>query len=210
LAERARKLGIEKAQQISETKKRMFEFGELIHPFVGRSHSKETKDRISEKRKKYYETNDGYWKGRCISEEAKEKMSNTRTEKWANGEYDHIKMAWAKGKYFFQKAGREVWYRSSWELAFMKYLDSKDDVVSCDYESVRIPYYGTDGDKRNYIPDFLIEYRNKKELVEIKPYLRKDSEVNKRKFKAAREYCKDNNIKFKVISERYLKHIGAI
>lgn len=149
-------------------------------------------------------------RARQLGKDKASKISETKAKKWAAGEYEHIKHSFAKGKYFFQKAGKEVWYRSSWELAFMKYLDSKDDVISCDYECVQIPYYDTSNNKRHYIPDFFVEYQDRKELIEVKPHVRKKSESNKRKFEAAREYCKQNNIKFKVISERYLKHVGAI
>ena len=74
-----------------------------------------------------------------------------------------------------------------------------------------IAYYDTENKKRHYIPDFLVEYLGgRKVLYEVKPFERKGSETNKRKFKAAREYCKDNNMKFKVITEKYLIHIGAM
>jgi hypothetical protein len=210
LAERARRVGRESAEKISQTKKEKFASGELTHPLLGKEHSQQTKRKISKKRKEYYKTHDGYWKGKKLSKAACEKMSETRTKRWINGEYKNLKN-WSRGKHFFKKANEEVHYRSSWELAYMKYLDQRDDVRVCEYEKIRIPYYGTDGDRRNYIPDFLVEYDNgSKILYEVKPFVRKDSEINKRKFKAAREYCKKNNIKFKVVTERYLKHIGAM
>jgi len=210
LAERARQLGKDKAQQISETKKKMYRENPECHGRLSKKHSKETKELLSKQRNKYFETHDGYWKNKKFSEEMKNKISATRAKRWANGEYDHIKMAWAKGKYFFQKAGKEVWYRSSWELAYMKYLDSREDIISCEYEGLKISYHDLQNKKRYYIPDFLVEHESgKKVLYEVKPFLRKDSETNKRKFKAARKYCKENNMKFKVITERYLKHIGC-
>ena len=211
IAERARKIGKESAQKISETRKKNLASGKVIHPWVGRAHSKKTKEKISKSRKKYYETHDGYWKNKKLPESAKVKMSETRTKKWVNGDYDHIKMAWAKGHYFFKKSDREVYYRSSWELAFMKHLDAKEEVVRCEYERIRIPYRDTESRQRHYVPDILVEYiDDRKVLYEIKPFVRKDSEINKRKFKAARQYCKENNLKFKVVTEKYLKHIGAM
>lgn len=211
LIKRARRVGRESAQKISETKKKMFASGELIHPRLGVKLEEETKAKISKANKKYYETHDGYWKGKTLSVESREKMSETRTKKWINGDYDHIKRCWAQGLYFFEKEGREVYYRSSWELAFMKYLDAKDDVKWAKYERLRIPYRDIDNEKKHYIPDILVGYTSGRQvLYEIKPFSRKGSEINVLKFKSAHQYCKENNIEFKVITERYLKRIGAM
>lgn len=159
----------------------------------------------------YYEENEGYWKGKTLSEESKQKMSETRTKKWINGDYDHLKMAWAKGLYFFKKANKEVCYRSSWELKFMKYLDNQENVIKCEYELLRIPYYGVDNHKRNYIPDILTYYSDgSKILYEIKPIIHKDSQINKLKFFYANQYCQENNITFQVITEKELKDIGIL
>jgi len=178
---------------------------------LGKNHTEDTKNKIGIARKKYYETHEGYWKGKKLSESAREKMSDTRTKRWINGDYKHLKTSWKRGIYFFQKEGREVSYRSSWELAFMKYLDSKKSVVKCEYERIRIAYRDTESKRRHYIPDIYAEYKDgRKVLYEIKPFVRKDSEINKLKFKAARKYCHEKNIKFKVITEKYLKHIRAM
>lgn len=211
LADQARKTGKDSAKKISETKKQMYASGALLHPLLGKKHKESTKRKIRESHKKYYEIHDGHWKGKKLPEETKAKISETRTQNWIDGKYDHLKTCWAKGRYFFQKANKEVWYRSSWELAFMKYLDNNLDVKRCEYENVRIPYYDTAEKKRNYIPDVLIEYNDgRKVLCEIKPFARKNSETNKRKFFAARKFCKQRDIKFKVITEKYLKHVGAM
>jgi|SRR3990167_1849355 len=210
LVKLARRVGQESAEKISKTIKEKYANG-YVHPWIGRSHSQGTKERISQSKKEYYETHNGYWKDKKISEKSKQKMSETKTKNWIEGKYDHLKMCWAKGKYFFQKANKEVFYRSSWELGFMKYLDSCDDVSVCEYELLRIPYCDPSGRKRNYIPDILAYYKNgEKTLYEIKPIAHKDSEINKLKFVAAMDYCQNNNILFKVITQKELKELGIL
>ena len=146
-----------------------------------------------------------------MSEDHKQKISEKRTQNWIEGKYDHLKMAWAKGKYFFQKADKEVYYRSSWELKFMQYLDGQDDVLRCEYELLRIPYYDTMNKKRHYIPDIMVNYiDNNKILYEIKPILHTDSEINKLKFTAAKIYCEQNSIQFKVMTQKEFKVLGII
>jgi hypothetical protein len=48
-----------------------------------------------------------------------------------------------------------------------------------------------------------------KEIIEIKPFYYLSHEVNKLKFAAARKYCKENNLKFRVLTEKYLTYIGC-
>ncbi len=66
-------------------------------------------------------------------------------------------------------------YRSGWELAFMRFCDNSDHIITWSSESLAIPYRNPmTGKPTRYIPDFLIQYRNKNnrvvtELIEIKP-----------------------------------------
>lgn len=49
----------------------------------GRKHSEETKQKLSEMRKKYYETHDGWMKGKKLSEERRKAISLRMKGKWA-------------------------------------------------------------------------------------------------------------------------------
>jgi hypothetical protein len=66
-------------------------------------------------------------------------------------------------------------YRSGWELAFMRFCDSNDNILQWASESIVIPYrHPLTGKISNYIPDFLVTYRTKNnktfaEVIEIKP-----------------------------------------
>lgn len=120
------------------------------------------------------------------------------------------------GKY----AGKGVpKYRSGWELAFMRFCDSNDHIISWSSESLQIPYRNPlTGKPTRYVPDFLIQYRNKHnqvvtELIEIKPKKQSVLEskasnrdraivaVNYAKWAAAQAWCKRNGLTFRVITE---------
>jgi len=59
-----------------------------------------------------------------------------------------------------------------------------------------------DGKKvRTYIPDLLL----KNEIVEIKPSKLIDHPLNVLKFSAARKWCKENKMKFSIMTDKYDK-----
>ena len=117
-------------------------------------------------------------------------------------------------------------YRSGWELAFMRFCDSNDHIISWASESMTIPYRNPlTGKPTRYIPDFLIQYRNKHnkvvtELIEIKPKKQSILEskasnrdraivaVNYAKWAAAQAWCKRNGLTFRVVTEEDIFHQG--
>jgi|TARA_B110000977_G_scaffold104518_1_gene136386 hypothetical protein len=118
-------------------------------------------------------------------------------------------------------------YRSSWEFAFMKFCDESPAVTKWASESVKIPYKNPlTGKHTVYVPDFLIEYadRNGKphvELIEVKPDNQTVKEnvgrdkwrqaqyiQNVAKWEAARAWCKQKRIFFRVITEKDIFHQG--
>ena len=102
----------------------------------------------------------------------------------------------------------KIRYMSSWELAFMKFLDGNP----------------TDGRMHRYFPDFYIEYVDKhgeikQEMIEIKPleerkmpnkrnkhylYAAATYEINVAKWKAAQAYCDAAGYKFRLLSQDQL------
>jgi hypothetical protein len=110
-------------------------------------------------------------------------------------------------------------YRSSWEHAFMRFLDNNDHVVNWASESLSIPYRNPiTGKQSMYVPDFLITYRSRTntliaELVEIKPKNQSVVEskmnanqraviaVNYAKWDAATKWARRNGLTFRVITE---------
>jgi len=208
LTKQCRKIGKESASVISEKAKRRHK--EKGHPWTGRKHLKHSKKKMSKSAKTRFsvpENNPMY--GKTHTKEAREKISEKVSKAYIEGRMNFKRCN--RGYYFSEKNSKKHFYRSSWERAFFEYLDGNSRVLSYDNEKIRIPYRDSIGARRYYIPDLLIKYTpDSKELVEIKPSCYMNKKINKLKFKAAKEYCKKNNIRFKVITEKYLKYIGCI
>ena len=118
-------------------------------------------------------------------------------------------------------------YRSGWEFAFMQFCDNNDSILQWASESVAIPYRNPiTGKMTQYIPDFLVQYRNRNnsvvtELVEIKPKKQSVIEskasqrdkmivaVNYAKWAAAQQWCKRSGITFRVVTEDDIFHQGG-
>jgi len=123
---------------------------------------------------------------------------------------------------------RNIIYRSGWELKFMQWCDRSPNIVKYGSEEFYIPYYNPVKQKVcRYFPDFIIEIlesngKIKKYVIEIKPkkqtapptqgnkktktYINEINiyATNQAKWKAAQEFCEDNMIGFRIITEDHL------
>ena len=118
-------------------------------------------------------------------------------------------------------------YRSSWEISVMKMCDENPAIVQWASESVKIPYKDPlTGKATVYVPDFLVVFidnKNKKraELWEVKPvnqtliekvgknkYNQAQFVKNQVKWAAAKNWCKQNGLTFRIITEHDLYHTG--
>ena len=118
-------------------------------------------------------------------------------------------------------------YRSGWELTFMMFLDSNDNVLQWASESISIPYRNPiTGKQSMYVPDFLVTYRGRNnttiaELIEIKPKKQSliESKMNDRdraivavnyaKWHSATLWARKNGLTFRVINEDQIYHQGG-
>ena len=118
----------------------------------------------------------------------------------------------------------QIVYRSLLERRFMRYCDTNDDIVFWASEELPVRYYSPlDKKWHRYFPDFVVKtVNNHKYMIEIKPYrqalkpkppkkktksyMRESFEYikNQAKWSAAREYCSDNGMEFKIITEKDL------
>lgn len=115
------------------------------------------------------------------------------------------KSRYHKGIHFSPKVNKKFKYRSSWELKYMQYLDAQPDIITYDYECLQIPYIYRQKQK-TYTPDFVIGNL----VVEIKPAYKLTVKKNIAKFAAGREYCKQNGMEYKILTEKELKELGII
>lgn len=118
-------------------------------------------------------------------------------------------------------------YRSSWEFVFMKTCDEHPNITQWASESIKIPYKcPLTGKATIYVPDFFINYVDKNgkqhaELVELKPSNQQILEKvgnnpvnqyqyikNMAKWEAARAWCKQKGILFRIVNENDLFHGG--
>jgi len=103
-------------------------------------------------------------------------------------------------------------YRSLWERKFMKYCDKNPNILEWGSEEIIIPYRSPlDNRIHRYFPDFYIKVREntgqiKKYIIEVKPNVREVYEYakNQAKWKAAKEYCLDRSLTFKILTEDHL------
>ena len=124
---------------------------------------------------------------------------------------------------------KNIIYRSSWELKFMKYCDTRSNVLEWASEECVIPYRSPlDNKIHRYFVDFYAKIQEAdgtitKYLIEIKPskqtvppkkpqrqtksYIYEVTEYvkNQAKWKAAKEFCDDRMWKFKILTESELK-----
>ena len=135
-----------------------------------------------------------------------------------------------RGKYKLTKpekyAGNpnNIVYRSLLERRFMVYCDTNPGIVNWASEELPVRYYNPlDKKDHRYFPDFVVKtVNNDKYMIEIKPsrqvtkpkppkkktksYMRESFEYikNQAKWSAAKSYCDDNGMQFKLITEKDL------
>ena len=109
----------------------------------------------------------------------------------------------------------------------MSFCDNNPSIHQWASESIKIPYKDPlSGRNTIYVPDFLIVYLDKNhkkhaEIIEIKPanqtlkervgknpYNQAQYIKNMAKWAAASNWCKNNNMKFRVINEADIYHTG--
>lgn len=119
--------------------------------------------------------------------------------------------------------------RSLWERKFCKFLDENVNILRWSFETLKIPYlHPVDNQVHMYLPDFIVEKKNKQGVVEtlvieIKPFKqtkqptagkRKSKKsiinenityaINTNKWKAAKEFCEKHSWKFVILTEKEL------
>ena len=119
---------------------------------------------------------------------------------------------------------KQIVYRSLLERRFMRYCDLNQDILYWASEELPVRYYNPlDKKYHRYFPDFVVKtVNNDKYMIEIKPsrqavkpkppkkktksYMRESFEYikNQAKWQAAKSYCDDNGMQFKIITEKDL------
>lgn len=161
-------------------------------------------EKISETLTEKYKEEEHHWSGKTHSKETKEKMSKIRKKAWQEGKHDNLLQSYESGEIYSEKMGRDIKYRSSWEKKVIQYLDQNNDVINFRHEPYSIEYQYDQ--KRHYIPDFLVTYsEGEQKLLEVKPRVFHDSKQNRCKFRAVKEHCEEQDISFEVWDKEIIK-----
>lgn len=109
----------------------------------------------------------------------------------------------------------------------MQFCDNNPAILQWASEAINVPYRNPFTNKNTiYVPDFLIIYVDKNqqkhaEVIEIKPSTETTMEsarsmrdkayvaLNHAKWAAANAWCKQNGMKFRVVTEHEIFHQGA-
>jgi hypothetical protein len=112
-------------------------------------------------------------------------------------------------------------YRSSWEFVFMQFCDNNPAITQWASEAIKVPYRNPLTNKSTiYVPDFLIVYtdaagKQHAEVIEVKPTKETSLQeagrstraqaaaiINMAKWEAARAWCKQQGLTFRVVTEK--------
>lgn len=114
---------------------------------------------------------------------------------------------------------RKIRFLSSWEAVFMRFCDTNPNILKWGSEEFRVKYFHPIKQKVcEYIPDFIIKYKNSRgevltEVIEIKPakqsglkgnlstYDKVQLVINNAKWTAAKALCDNAGIKFRVVTD---------
>lgn len=203
-AKRAPEKEAERVRKIREGNKRT----KALHPenvvasFKGKHHSAKTKEQI---RRKAIEN-----RAAMTPEEIQQNhqkavenlhktipdMSAFKAQQIVDG-----KVRFNTGRFYSEKNGEELFYRSSYELAAFHILEQMSVVKGYSTECEIIPYEFEDAIRR-YVPDLKVEYLDGSvDIIEVKADWAIDLPVNQAKFDAARKYCSDHDFGFVVWTE---------
>ncbi len=145
-----------------------------------------------------------------------------RPKEWNQKQSATVCMLIFEGKWFAgPKSTKKGWYesnkctknpaffRSSWELALMMHLDSNNDCISYDYEPFAIPYIDNKGQKKSYIPDFLVRWNNKPpQVIEVKSSYLLGMDTTNKKISEAEKYFDSIGLNFRLFCAKDVNELG--
>lgn len=104
------------------------------------------------------------------------------------------------GNFFSFKNNKMMKFESQLEKKCFLTLEFDDDAISYIEQPLKI---------ERYIPDILVKRKNEKDLlIEVKYFseVEKKTEKLTKKLKIVQQYCDDNNMEFKVFTDKDLKY----
>lgn len=133
-----------------------------------------------------------------------ERMSEAMSRAHAEGRMSGFGRGHEHGWFTDLRDGQRLFYRSSYERQFLEWCVAQGRaVVPC---SLIIPYVNMAGQRRRYLPDFLVDGRI---VVEIKPKGLLRWKNNPAKFAAGQAFCEGRGLTYVVVTEDFLNTAGS-
>ena len=108
------------------------------------------------------------------------------------------------GKFPSIKNNRMVWWESQIERDYLYLIEMDPDVISYKEQPLKIRY-SLDGKLHLYTPDFMVDRKNKRQIVEVKDEETSKGEECKRLFERIGPICRREGYEFAVVTERTIR-----
>lgn len=108
------------------------------------------------------------------------------------------------GKFPSLKMNTAIWWESQLERDYIYLLEIDPDVLSYQGQPFTITYDSLDK-RRKYTPDFLLERKGSRQIVEVKPDNKVEEFQNTRRFQQAANFCSAYNLEFVVVTEKTIR-----
>lgn len=174
-------------------------------PFYGRHHTETTLKILSKKSKEYIAKNGNAFQDCKHTAAARQVMSDKSVQRIIdnNGKHPCVK-GYKQGLFYSNKNSKKIAFDSSYEEKFYSLLENNISVLSYGRSNIKLKYLFNNIIK-TYNPDLLVYYSDgRMELVEIKPDRRLLEPEIIAKHTAAEDYCKQNKLIFKIITEEHI------
>jgi len=202
------------------------------NPFKGKKHTEETKLLMKENHADFTGKNNPFKKSIERSEEKRKDHKERCKKIWEERDKEYrevfgekISKSLASSKQFedvkfhknhksgflnLEKSGK-IFFRSSWEENVCLSLQKSNIVKKFKLEPFIIPYTDKDNRKRWTRIDFYIVLNNNRIILfEVKPKGLLTYDNNSQKINGYKNYCKDNHMQFKLITENELDTLDQI
>lgn len=137
----------------------------------------------------------------CNYVDNKERFSQVIANLYLSGEMHHRYGCFKSGWFTSSKTNLKMWYRSSYELRMMEFLESNPEVEYFKAEALAIPYV-FENNQHHYIPDLYVRKANGDELlIEVKMLWQTTDPKTMQKFAAGRQYCQSRNWRYVILTE---------
>ena len=139
-----------------------------------------------------------------LNRERRERLSKQSAKAFQEGKLLSYGRGHESGYFKSARQNTKIYYRSSYELNFLKWCENSQNIFLFETNKDCI-LYDFDGMTKRYLPDFTINHNI---VVEIKPKKLIENKQNKAKFCAAKAYYSKKNIQYFVLTEEELKDLN--